>query len=105
MSQYTHGGLERDLRPDADELPTVNHDSDQPKYLAGKQPNHLHGEQAEHAPLASHQPGVRKGTACGIQRTTLWLIIALAVVLILGVVGVGVAGSLAVKRGHTEAKT
>ena len=48
-------------------------------------------------PVPGHR---RERRICGVRPVTFFLSVALAVILALGVVGTGVAGSLAVKRQH-----
>ena len=100
MSQLPYSGLERDPRKNQDELPTVHDNRDQSKYLNWQQPQYSNRKDEDADRLAS-QPSPESKQICGIPRTTFWLIVALAVVLALGVVGAGVAGSLAVKRGRS----
>lgn len=101
MSQYQGAGLERDLRQGEDEFPIVDNNGDQSKYLNQKEPIYTSGEEIKYAHLTP-QPDLRRNRICGIRKTTFWLTIALAAVLSLGVVGAGIAGSLAVKRGHSS---
>lgn len=95
MSQLPGVGLERDLRQNENDFPIVHDNGDQSKYFDGEQPQNSGGKYMYLAAQTNPEKQI-----WGVRRTTFWLTVALVVVLSLGIVGSGVAGSLAVKRGR-----
>ena len=84
--------LEVDKRQD--DLPTAAHYlADQPELFITPRS----GNDKEVFPSSSNV--LHDSMIFGLRKTTFWLSLALAVVTVLAAVGVGVAGSLAAKRG------
>ena len=86
-------------------LEHYNPQDELPHAIPGQDPKPLSIMQSWKSTDGHRTTEAKAPTICGIQRPTFWLSIALAIVCVIAIVGLGTVGSLAAKsRSNSEAR-